>query len=200
MLLSSLSWFVRARSEGAFDMARDIDAIRKAVGEVFDNIEALLPSENAARYNAERDRLLAQGAPLELASRIAALGVVTSVPGVVKTAAKIKRPVAEVMRRQLELVDLLKLEAMRAKARGIPVRDEYEQRARDLAVSAIDEFQFILVANVAGTQTKSLDDWRAGHARALAAIDADVNGFIGADPNLARLIVASNSLAGLARS
>ncbi|WP_342361093.1 NAD-glutamate dehydrogenase [Terrarubrum flagellatum] len=199
-LLASLSWFAAARASGAFEMSRDVETIRKAVSEIVKNVDTLLPHENAVLLKADRESLVAQGVPDEAAAHLAALDIISAAPGVVRTAQQIKRPVADVMRRQLELIDLLKLEAVRVKARAIAARDEFEQRARDQAVAAIDEAQTRLVATVAAAKADSLEEWRGKHARALAAANDDVASFVGADPNLARLIVAASSISALAKA
>ncbi|HLI22596.1 MAG TPA: NAD-glutamate dehydrogenase [Stellaceae bacterium] len=187
------AWFLGGAK---LDIAAQAEAYRPGVALLAEKIATLVARADRALLERNIAAFIAQGAPADLAERVARLDFLTSAVDIVRLAKNAGADLVEAARRFYAVGDRFRLDALRAAARKIAADTQWQK----LAVTALIED---LYAHQAGLTARALgasgdfEPWLAAHQRDLDQLGGLVREIEAAQqPDLAMLTVANRALRG----
>jgi glutamate dehydrogenase len=199
-LIAGTIWFAR-NSAFAGGIAAVIDAHRPTVAAVAAALATVLPAPLAADVAARARGWQEGGVPAGLARRIAALPMLGAAPDIHLVTAATGMSPTGVASVHFAIAERLHIARIALAARSVPVIDHMEEVARDRALDALAAIhRGITAAVLASAGDDPLAAWMAANAAPVERVTAGIAAILGGGPpSLARITVAADLLAGLAR-
>jgi glutamate dehydrogenase len=122
-------WFLLNRRH-PLDIAGQVEAFRRGVGEVTARLSKLLKGADLDQYLAAERELLAAGVPEDLAARVAAFSAAYSTLDIVEVAWDSGRSPVEVAECYFDIVDRLRIGYLRDRINALPRGDRWQAMAR----------------------------------------------------------------------
>jgi glutamate dehydrogenase len=122
-------WFLINRRH-PLDIAAQVEAFRAGVGEVVSQLPKLLKGADLDQLMAEKAELTAAGIPEELAARAASVSAAYSALDIVEVAWDSGRAPVEVAECYFDLMDRLRIGALRDRITALPRTDRWQSMAR----------------------------------------------------------------------
>jgi glutamate dehydrogenase len=193
------AWLLRGNR---LDIGRETARFAPAVQHLATVVAELLPAGERALLDRRAARLVAAGAPPDLASRVAGVIFLTTGFEVGDLAERTGRPIERAAQTFYGVGAHFALDEMRAAARRLPAETVYQKAASETLIDDFYAVQAEFAARVlAGTASGAdaaadpLEAWLKGNAGRLApaeAVAAELR--IAGTPDLAMLVVASRQL------
>ncbi|KAA2237111.1 NAD-glutamate dehydrogenase [Salinarimonas soli] len=202
LLMNRIVWFIRNVDFTAAPLDDVVGRYRDGIAALAGGLDLALSAPARAALDARAGALAAQGAPADLARRIAALPILVAGPDVVLVATRTGHPIAEIASTHFAVDDAFRLGALAEAARGVVVTDYFDRLALDRAVDAIAAAHRRLTAEVVahgGHGPDAVAAWSAARGADVARIRAGVEGIVASGLTLSKLTVASSLLGDLAR-
>jgi glutamate dehydrogenase len=205
LLLDRLVWFLRN-----VDLKQGLETIvahyREGIEQVAAALDnALSKSAAAARY-AKVAELSKAGVPLELARRIASLGLLKAATDIVLVADRAKKPVAEVTATYFATEAFFQLDQIASAVPGIVVSDYFDRLALDRALDSIGDAERRLTAAMVGNGQNTglagagaVEEWVAPRKVEVERIRSQIHDIASSGLTLSKLSVAASLLGDLAR-
>jgi glutamate dehydrogenase len=201
LLLDRLVWFLRN-----VDLKQGLETIvahyRDGITEVAGALETALSKSAAAARSAKVAELSKAGVPLELARRIASLGLLKSATDIVLVADRAKKPVAEVTATYFATEAFFQLDQIAAAVPGIVVSDYFDRLALDRALDSIGDAERRLTAAMVGnggTGSGAVEAWVEPRKAEVERIRSQIHEIASSGLTLSKLSVAASLLGDLAR-
>jgi glutamate dehydrogenase len=173
-------WFLVNRRQ-PLDIAAQVESFTAGVGTVVANLSGYLKGSDAAQLASVREELIAGGVPADLAARVAAVSAAYSALDIVEVAWDSGRPPAEVAECYFDIVDRLKIGALRDRITALPRTDRWQAMARAAVREDLYNAQAALTFDVLAASPSETDPaarfaaWSAknsgAHERATAVLD-----------------------------
>jgi glutamate dehydrogenase len=201
LLLDRLVWFLRN-----VDLKQGLETIvahyREGIEQVAAALDnALSKSAAAARY-AKVAELSKAGVPLELARRIASLGLLKAATDIVLVADRAKKPVAEVTATYFATEAFFQLDQIASAVPGIVVSDYFDRLALDRALDSIGDAERRLTSAMVGNGhagAGAVEEWVAPRKLEVERIRSQIHDIASSGLTLSKLSVAASLLGDLAR-
>jgi glutamate dehydrogenase len=191
------AWLLRHKAK--LDIAAEIAATRPGVAALAAGIEPILGDAAREALAKRRGELAAKGVPPALARNIATFGALDPALAIVELALTLKRDTIATAKLFFATGAKLKLDVVIGGARALKPANLREQRAVESLVEDFYRRQAEL-ARLAAQGDGALDRHLAAHAAAADHVRAIAEDIAGATTqDLARLVLASQALAGLAQ-
>jgi glutamate dehydrogenase len=205
LLLDRLVWFLRN-----VDLKQGLETIvahyREGIEQVAAALDnALSKSAAAARYGKVAE-LSKAGVPLELARRIASLGLLKAATDIVLVADRAKKPVAEVTATYFATEAFFQLDQIASAVPGIVVLDYFDRLALDRALDSIGDAERRLTSAMVGNGQNTglagaaaVEEWVAPRKAEVERIRSQIHDIVSSGLTLSKLSVAASLLGDLAR-
>jgi glutamate dehydrogenase len=185
------AWFLRGHTP--LDIVAQIAAFRPGVQELAARIEEILPGTERAQFARNRDMLVADGVPGDVALAAARLDFLTSSVDIVRLGAAGSVGVAEIARRFYAVGARFGLDSLRAFARRLKAETTWQKLAIDAVIEDFYAQQAELAAQAIAAD--ALEPWLDARVAPLARLDALLREIDTAPaPDLAMLTVAARAL------
>jgi glutamate dehydrogenase len=163
----SARWLVRhGRVGGDGALAATVDRYRGPVDAVLTELPALVVGDDAATLATESERLVADGVPRELATRVGSFVVALGALAVTEVADATGRPVHDVAIVFFALADRLRLGWLRDRIAALPRGDRWQTEARAALRDDVADLHRELVEAVVRAGS-GVEAWLAGRADAV---------------------------------
>ncbi len=166
--------------------------------------DRIFPAPVVERLAREAARLVAHGVPADLASDVVRLAVLVETPAIVTTADRSGATVEDTARAYLDIASYLRIDEIVARAQELAPADDYERLAIGGAVASLGDAHRRLAASLLDKRrgrTVSPGDWLAACGSLADRAQRDLEAIAAAkEMSVARLVVASARLAGLAQA
>ena len=202
VLMNRIVWFIRNVDFVNHSLDEIIGTYQSGVAEVERHLKETLSPESLAAWDARTKALVDEGAPEELARRIAALPDLVAAPDIVQTAQKTGKPVADIARTHFALEASFRLGALIGAAQDIPVSDYFDRLALDRAIDSIAYAHRGLTAEVSSLDLSGAEAVRAWSEKRGADVNrirSAVDGIVSSGLTLSKITVAASLLGDLAR-
>ncbi|UVF19917.1 NAD-glutamate dehydrogenase [Microvirga terrae] len=202
LLMNRIVWFIRNVDFVNHSLDEIIGTYRAGIAEVERSLQETLSPDARAVWEARTKELMDQGAPEELARRIASLPDLVAAPDIVQTAQKTGKPVNDIARTHFALEASFRLGALIAAAQDIAVSDYFDRLALDRAVDSIAYAHRGLTAEVASQDLSGAEAVRAWSEKRGADVNrirSAVDGIVSSGLTLSKITVAASLLGDLAR-
>jgi glutamate dehydrogenase len=185
------AWFLRGHAR--LDIAAEIAAFRPGVQELAERIGEILPDTERAQLARNRDALVADGVPPDVAMAAARLDFLTSSVDIVRLGTGSRLGVVEIARYFYAVGARFGLDALRAFARRLKAETTWQKLAIDALIEDFYTQQAELAAQAIAAG--ALDPWLEARGSTLARLDALLREIDAAPaPDLAMLTVAARTL------
>lgn len=206
LLLDRLVWFLRN-----VDLKRGLETIvahyRDGIAQVAGALDSALSKSAAAARYAKVAELSKAGVSLDLARRIASLGLLKSATDIVLVADRAKKPVAEVTATYFATEAFFQLDQIASAVPGIVVSDYFDRLALDRALDSIGDAERRLTASMVGSGksgkelagAEAVEEWVKPRKAEVERIRSQIHEIASSGLTLSKLSVAASLLGDLAR-
>ena len=202
LLRQRMVWFIRNGEAAAGGIEAAVQRYRDGIAAVSAALPGALPPAAAEALTRRIRSLVDHGVPEELATRLAALGELGAAPDIVEVAEATGRPPASIAATHFALADLLRLNALAAAARAVPVADTFDRIALERAVAGIAAAHRALTAEAAAFEAEgpaAVEAWSQDRGAALARIRTAVGAIAASGLTVSKVSVAASLLGDLAK-
>jgi glutamate dehydrogenase len=202
VLMSRIVWFIRNIELTRGSLEQVVGLYRSGTAEIERTLPQTLSLRAQEAWRARTDGLVLQGAPPDLARRLAALQDLVAAPDIVAVAEKTGRSVGDVAATHFALEDMFRLGSVTGAARDIAVSDYFDRLALDRAIDGVAAAHRRLTAEVAGSGRCGIDGvaaWSAARGPEVTRIRGAVDAIVASGLTLSKLSVAASLLGDLAR-
>ena len=205
LLLDRLVWFLRN-----VDLKQGLETIvahyRDGITQVAGALDTALSKSAAAARYAKVAELSKASVPLDLARRIASLGLLKSATDIVLVADRAKKPVAEVTATYFATEAFFQLDQIAGAVPGIIVSDYFDRLALDRALDSIGDAERRLTAAMVGNGQNTglagagaVEAWVEPRKAEVERIRSQIQEIASSGLTLSKLSVAASLLGDLAR-
>ena len=194
-------WFLR-NGGSPLDISVNVERYQTAVGTLTARLDDVVPAETAAFITQRADAYRAQGAPEDLARRVAGLAALVAAGDIVRISAARGVPMDEVARLHYSVGELLGFGWLRNQAAALEPATHWQKLALSATIEELYAHQSAItlrVMDVAGTAADgALDRWAATSAGPVDRMKGLLGELRGSGPvDLSMLTVASRQLGTL---
>jgi glutamate dehydrogenase len=203
LLMNRIVWFIRNVDFTNHSLDQIIGTYQAGIREVEQSLQDALSPEAKAVWEARTKALVDEGAPEELARRIASLPDLVAAPDIVQTAQKTGKPVADIACTHFALEASFRLGALIGAAQEISVSDYFDRLALDRAIDSIAYAHRGLTAEVSSQDVSGIEAVRAWSEKRGADVNrirSAVDGIVSSGLTLSKITVAASLLGDLART
>jgi glutamate dehydrogenase len=201
LLLDRLVWFLRN-----VDLKQGLEKIvahyREGIAQVAAALDTALSKSAKAARDARAETFTKDGAPADLALRLANLPLLKAATDIVFVADRAKKPVAEVTATYFATEAFFQLDRVASAVPGIVVSDYFDRLALDRAVDSIGDAERRLTAAMVangGAGAGAVDEWVKPRQAEVERIRNAIHEIAGSGLTLSKLSVAASLLGDLAR-
>ena len=200
LLVSRVVWFVR-NGDNESRLTSQTERFRAGVENLAGSIAVVAPAASSAALELHAKTFIEQGAPAELARKIAGLALLSSACDIILVAEQADRPLQDVAAAFFATDQAFGLGVLADAARRLVVGDYYERLALDRTVDAMEQDRRRLGAKIVrsgGIGETAVSAWLADRGAPAARIRDSLAEILSGGLTLPKAIVAGSLLAELA--
>jgi len=202
LLMNRIVWFIRHVDFATHSLDSIIGTYEAGIAEVERHLPETLSPHALAEWEERTQALIQQGAPEDLARRLAALPELVAAPDIVLTAQRTGKSVADIARTHFALEAAFRLGALIGLAREISVSDYFDRLALDRAIDAIALAHRNLTAEVTSEGApgpEGVQAWSEKRGTDVNRIRSAVDSIVASGLTLSKVTVAASLLGDLAK-
>ncbi|WP_230530500.1 NAD-glutamate dehydrogenase [Microvirga roseola] len=203
LLMNRIVWFIRNVDFVSHSLDDIIGTYQAGIAEVEASLPEALSPQALEAWDQRTKALVEQGAPEELARRIASLPDLVAAPDIVQTAHKTSKPVKEIACTHFALEASFQLGSLIGAAQQIPVSDYFDRLALDRAIDGIAYAHRNLTAEISSLDSSgaaAVEAWSERRGADVTRIKNAVDNIVSSGLTLSKITVAANLLGDLART
>ncbi len=198
LLRRQTAWFLRRQGRFAQGLEPEIARYREGADAILSGMAALLPQSARARLQEDEARFEADGAPPELARRLAALGPLSHALDIVSVARAAGAPVAAAAKIVFAIRDAFRLDELAQASEALAAGDHFNRLAVDASLAAIASAQRALATSILPAFSDFAAWRRANESEAARVAESLAEMLTTRAPSLAKLTVGVSQLRDLA--